>query len=113
MDKIYEQAKDLHVVGTMVYGKTDETSSGEGYAYADKDCTVKLSKDELYEAFVKGCFVYLSETLYKPFFAGVDGTDTFSFICIGDPKELAISEEDTEEIIAPLYLNSSEYTPED
>ena len=54
MEKIYEQAKDLHVVGVYVYG------NGDGKAYADADCTVQCKASELKEAFIKGEVILVS-----------------------------------------------------
>ena len=42
MDKIFEQAKDLHVVATYVYGNGENTN-----AYADAECTKQFKTSEL------------------------------------------------------------------
>lgn len=61
MEKIYENAKDVHVVASKVYVKTD------GFAYADKDCKTKILTADLYEAFVKGMLIVdASGNEYKP-----------------------------------------------
>lgn len=54
MEKIYEQAKDLHVVGVYVYANED------GKAYADAACTVECKASELKEAFIKGAVILVS-----------------------------------------------------
>lgn len=54
MNKIFEQAKDLHVVGVYVYANED------GKAYADADCTVECKVNELKEAFIKGAVILAS-----------------------------------------------------
>ena len=60
MDKIFEQAKDLHVVATMIYNNgTDE------FAYTDAGCTKKFKANELKEAFVKGALISMANTLFK------------------------------------------------
>lgn len=59
MDKIFEQAKDLHVVATVIYNKGDE------FAYADAKCTVKYKASELKEVFVKGALINIDGALYK------------------------------------------------
>ena len=64
MEKIYEHAKDLHVVATMVYSNgTDDTK-----AYADAECTVQFKASELKEAFIKGALINVNGTLHKPVF---------------------------------------------
>ena len=52
MERIFEQAKDLHVVAIKVYAK-----SGDAYAYADAKYQVKFTADELHDAFLKGLVV--------------------------------------------------------
>lgn len=59
MDKIYEQAKDLHVVATYVYGKDDAK------AYSDAECTKQFKTSELQEVFVKGALISVEGGLYK------------------------------------------------
>ena len=59
MEKIYEQAKDLHVVATIIYNKGDE------FAYADADCTKKFKTSELKEVFVKGALINIDGALYN------------------------------------------------
>ena len=51
MDKIYEQAKDLHVVATYIYINND------GFAYKDEKYTKKFKSLELLEVFVKGALI--------------------------------------------------------
>ena len=57
MNKIFEQAKDLHVVGVYVYSK-------DGKAYADAECTVECKTNELKEAFIKGEVILVHESGY-------------------------------------------------
>lgn len=52
MDKIFEQAKDLHVVATYVYLSDDDS-----YAYKDAKLENKYKKNELLEVFMKGCIL--------------------------------------------------------
>lgn len=60
MDKIFEQAKDLHVVATLVYNNGDE------FAYVDAECTTKFKVSELKEAFIKGAMIVIDEAFYAP-----------------------------------------------
>ena len=62
MAKIYEDAKDLHVVATYVYKKTGETK-----AYKDDDLTIQYTTSELKEVFIKGALIVLEDdSLVKP-----------------------------------------------
>ena len=60
MEKIFEQAKDLHVVATLVYSNGTDTN-----AYADAECTVQFKASELKEVFVKGALINVNGGLYK------------------------------------------------
>ena len=60
MDKIFEQAKDLHVVATYVHGNGSDTN-----AYADAECTKQFTVSELKEVFVKGALIVIDGALYK------------------------------------------------
>lgn len=60
MDKIYEQAKDLHIVATYVYGNGTDTK-----AYTDAAFTKQFTVEELKEAFIKGALIKVGEVLYK------------------------------------------------
>lgn len=60
MTQIFEQAKDLHVVATMVYNNGDE------YAYTDAECKKPFKVSELKEAFIKGALIEISGVLYHP-----------------------------------------------
>lgn len=59
MNKIFEQAKDLHVVATYVYGNEDAK------AYSDVECTKQFTTSELKEVFIKGALIVINEALYK------------------------------------------------
>ncbi|MEG1516433.1 MAG: hypothetical protein RSD95_16210 [Clostridia bacterium] len=61
MSKIYEDAKDLHVLGTYIYKKNGDTK-----AYVDRECKVQLTTSELKEIFLKGALIDVSGALYKP-----------------------------------------------
>ncbi len=70
MEKLYENAGDLHVRSYIVYGKA-------GKLYADKEGkkTVKLA--ELTDAFLKGALLIMDgETQLKPVSCGADGVTT-------------------------------------
>ena len=56
MNKIYEQAKDLHVVGVYVYRNGEDGS----IAYSNADCTELFKEGELKEAFIKGSVILVS-----------------------------------------------------
>ena len=60
MEKIFEQAKDLHVVATLVYNNGDE------FAYTDAECTKKFKVSELKEVFVKGAMIVIDNAFYAP-----------------------------------------------
>lgn len=47
MDRIFEQAKDLHVRATYIYGKAGDTA-----AYVDADCTQKMTVSQMKEIFL-------------------------------------------------------------
>lgn len=58
MIKIYEDAKDLHVAATVVYA-TRPDGENSIFAFKDAEYTTKFSKEELRDAFLKGCVVVL------------------------------------------------------
>ena len=58
MNKIYEQAKDLHIVATMIYGKDNN-------AYVDVECTKQFIESELKEVFIKGALIEIDGNLFK------------------------------------------------
>lgn len=61
MDKILERHDDVGVAANIVY------SDGDG-AFKNKDCTEVFTREELKNAFVKGCVIIDSENeiIYKP-----------------------------------------------
>lgn len=61
MDRIFADAKDKNVVGSKIY-----TKSGSTFGYSDSDCTKKIEADELTDMFIKGAFIIVSGSLYKP-----------------------------------------------
>lgn len=61
MDKIYEQAKDLHVAAYIAYVK-----KGDKYAYTDAECQKKFTTSELADAFKKGLLVIAEGVTYTP-----------------------------------------------
>lgn len=70
MAKIYEDAKDLHVVATLIYKKTAETK-----AYKDSDLTIQYATSELKEVFTKGALIVLEDgSIVKPFKYVLDST---------------------------------------
>ena len=63
MEKIYEQAKDLHVRGTTFYASTSNA-----FVYIDPDLKVRATKEEVIDAFVKGTMIItvLPNNICKP-----------------------------------------------
>ena len=63
MSKIYEDAKDLHVVATIIYNKSSDSK-----AYTDAECTKQFKTSDLKEAFIKGALIQLANNggLVKP-----------------------------------------------
>lgn len=61
MDKVYEDAKDVHVSGIHVYVKTSDV-----YAYADSDYKTKIDAADLKDLFLKGVYINDGGTIYKP-----------------------------------------------
>lgn len=58
MDKIYQQAKDKNVANVLVYiGPKASSTSERYYACKDREKTVKMTADELYDAFLKGALI--------------------------------------------------------
>lgn len=55
MSKIFEDAKDLHVVATIIYNKSSDSK-----AYKDAECTEQFTTSELKEAFIKGALIALA-----------------------------------------------------
>lgn len=55
MAKLFQDAKDVHVVATYIYGKGTDS-----YAYKDSACTTKFTTSELKEAFLKGAIIVLA-----------------------------------------------------
>ena len=62
MDKIYQRAEDKNVATNVIYFSFDAATTGVGYAYGDINLTKKMTKDELYKAFVNGCVAADVET---------------------------------------------------
>lgn len=61
MNKIYDQAKDLHVSANVIYGK-----SGDTKAYADEACTVQMKTAELKEAVIKRAIIQIGTDIFVP-----------------------------------------------
>ena len=76
MSKVYEKAKDLHVVGTYVYKKTGET-----YAYSDSAKTKKVSAAALKDMFLKGLFIMDGDVEYIPVsYSESEGVGTVTYV---------------------------------
>ena len=63
MDKLTIRAEDKYVAVRYIYNKANDS-----YAYADADCTTKLTTSELKNAFLKGAVIVLASDagLAKP-----------------------------------------------
>ena len=63
MEKIYEQAKDLHVSATVFYA-----SNRNAFVYIDPDLKVRATKEEVIDAFCKGTMIItvLPNNICKP-----------------------------------------------
>ena len=79
MNKIYEDAKDVYVKYVNIYSNDGE------YAYADSDCTVKLSAEEMLDAFVLGAIIHIGFETYKPIGMSVKNGITYVKSKMGDP----------------------------
>lgn len=60
LDPIYEKGKDVHVRHYLAHGHSD------GKLYADKDHTVKVSAEELFNACMYGALLVHNGTDYRP-----------------------------------------------
>lgn len=69
MDKIYEQAKDLHVRAVYVYAKANDA-----YAYSDSSKTKKIDSATLENLFLMGAVIIDGDIKYKPVSYGVAST---------------------------------------
>ena len=77
MDRIFEQAKDLHVRATYIYGKASDTA-----AYVDADCTQKMTVSQMKEIFLRGGVIRIGEALYQPlnFTVASAGTGAVAYV---------------------------------
>lgn len=60
MDRIYIDAKDKNIAVRILYGK----ASGD-FLYYDEKTTQKVSKEDAFDAFLKGMFVLMNNEYYK------------------------------------------------
>lgn len=79
MNKIYEDAKDLHVRVVLIY---QGTSAGATKAFVDAACTTQAKTSELKDAFIKGCLIKLAAGGFvKPFqYTESEGVGSVSYI---------------------------------
>lgn len=76
MEQVYEKADDVHVRATYVYVKT-----GENYAYADQETTVKINCAALKDIFEKGIIIIDAGIEYKAVSLKVDtGVATITYV---------------------------------
>lgn len=103
MAKIYQRAEDKNVATNVIYFTIDGATNigGDHYAYSVIDLTKKMTKDELYKAFVNGCVAADLETnrdggmiRYYKVTKIEDGTNYFkvSFLVMvsGEVKEIEL-----------------------
>lgn len=69
MDKIYEDAKDLHVRGIYIYKKANDD-----YAYSDSAKTEKIDSATLKDLFLKGAIIVDTGVYYQPVSYGIAST---------------------------------------
>lgn len=60
--RIYEDLKDLHVKGIVLYAK----SADDNYLYTDAAYTNKVTSEELRDMFVKGMIIKCDKSSIKP-----------------------------------------------
>lgn len=61
MNRIYDDAKDKNVAVTMAYADADD-----GNLFADSGKKTKLTKDEVFDLFLKGMIIFLGDEYFKP-----------------------------------------------
>lgn len=62
MDKVYKDAKHVHVAAIKVYAK-----SGDTFAYSDSGTTTKITAAELEDMYYHGCVIVgIDGFIYKP-----------------------------------------------
>ena len=64
LEKVFEQAKDVHVGTYVVYYKDAEASNPK--AYADAAFKTTIDTETLKDAFLKGCVVMSGEKVFAP-----------------------------------------------
>ena len=84
---IFDDLKDVHVTKRIIYITGDTFTCDGGvatYAYKDKDCTIKMSADELFDVFVKGAFIYNTRGIPRLIigFAFTPATDVCNYSAI-------------------------------
>lgn len=52
MEKVYKNAMDPYIAVRKIFTKAADT-----FAYEDAKCTVKISSDDLYDAYLKGMLI--------------------------------------------------------
>ena len=105
MDKIYQQAKDKNVANVLVYiGPKVSSTGNDCYACKDREKTVKMTADELLDAFLKGAmFVFIG-----------DGPDKYTSptYCVPNYEDTAhtsVGVNDIPGVCTNISLVSSEY----
>ena len=67
MNRIFDDAKDVHVRATYTYNKGSDTK-----LYVDPDCETQIMTSELTDLFNKGMIVVIDDVQYKPVSFTVD-----------------------------------------
>lgn len=61
MNRIYPDADEKLVATTIVYADADD-----GNLFEDEKKTVKLTKEQVFNLFIKGMIVFLTDEYFKP-----------------------------------------------
>lgn len=67
MNRIFDDAKDVHVRATYTYNEGSDTK-----LYVDPDCEMQITTSELTDLFNKGMIVIIDDVQYKPVSFTVD-----------------------------------------
>ena len=79
--RIFDDAKDVHVSGTVFYAKADN-----GELFVDAEFETAVSKEILKDLFFKGCWVLFNGVYYAPASLAIGGESEAALIvaCAGE-----------------------------
>lgn len=66
MDKVFNQAKDKNVAGVKLYTKSEDVYLYTHIATGESDTDIKVTKEELEDAYLKGMFIVTATGYVKP-----------------------------------------------